>query len=204
MKEITRYDFVQPDNWQGYHESAYMEACDDGEYVSYDDYAWLKAELEDLKEKLNFENTNFSAPQHDNQKTTRYTKMNEPHTARYAYSIDYESYHGDYDTPELAAHEAFAVPDIESAWIGEIVPIKVENLINSYGIVYDIKENAWEMCGGLNGEWLEDTLGDDPKLQELKIIIADWVRKQDPRTLLSVTNIRRITRQEHPQTHQPN
>lgn len=51
---IKRYDFVQPDNWQGhpYPDSAYMEPCDDGEYVMFDDYALVVAERDALKAKL--------------------------------------------------------------------------------------------------------------------------------------------------------
>ena len=50
--QIQRYDFVQPDNWQGYPypESAYMELCDDGEYVMFDDYAIVLAQRDAYKQ----------------------------------------------------------------------------------------------------------------------------------------------------------
>lgn len=46
LSKLDRYDFYQPDNWDGYHRSAYMDQCEDGEYVKFDDVAGLKLSLD--------------------------------------------------------------------------------------------------------------------------------------------------------------
>lgn len=117
---------------------------------------------------------------------------------KYSYSTDGGEYFtSEYDTPESAAENAFNdIADIDTVEIGRIVRKTAHDFVDVEGILENLQDNAGDECGECSADWLNDLLKDKTKLDELKVLIGNWIEKNDPVKFHMVDDIVQTTREE--------
>ena len=115
---------------------------------------------------------------------------------KYCYSTDGGEYFtGEYDTPQLAAENAFNDnPDQYHVEIGRIVRKTAHDFVDPWEVIQGAQDKASSECGHVSEDWLMFLKSEDR--DELKKIIGDWLEKKDPVKFHMVDDIVQTTREE--------
>ncbi len=117
---------------------------------------------------------------------------------KYAYSIDEEYYHAEYDTANAAAAEGFLCYEYaDVVWVGRIVRTNVKSFVYADSILEMIAESVCEHHGDYSGGWFNDMVTPSEKHKELQTIIAEWIEKNYPIEFFSVVDVAAFTRERH-------
>lgn len=121
----------------------------------------------------------------------------EPTPQTYSYSTDDETYHGEFDSPEAAAAEAFYNdPELESVSVGENRKHTAHRYVSADRILEDVTERAYDECGEASETWLDGVMYSVDEKAELERLVGDWLQAQEPPNFWRVANTRQITRAE--------
>lgn len=121
----------------------------------------------------------------------------EPTPSTYSYSTDDEFYHGEFDSPEAAAAEAFYNdPELESVSIGENRKYTAHRYVSADRIIEDVTERAYDECGEASEVWLYGVMHNVDLKTELERLVGDWLQAQEPPNFWRVANAHQITRAE--------
>jgi hypothetical protein len=105
----------------------------------------------------------------------------------YAYSMNEETYHGEFKTREEAALEPFAAdPILDAVWVGEIKKHTAHTFVSGDSIIEDLMNRAADECGEWSEDWLVDLIRNKEKVAELEKIIGDWIQANEPPTFWTV------------------
>lgn len=121
----------------------------------------------------------------------------EPTAPTYSYSPDDEIYHGEFDSPDAAAAEAFYDdPELEAVSIGENRKHTAHHYVSADRILEDVTERAYDECGEASEDWLAGVMHNVDLKAELERLVGDWLQAQEPPNFWRVANTRQITRAE--------
>lgn len=121
----------------------------------------------------------------------------EPTAPTYSYSTDDEIYHGEFDSPDAAAAEAFYDdPELEAVSIGENRKHTAHHYVSADRILEDVTERAYDECGEASEDWLAGVMHNVDLKAELERLVGDWLQAQEPPNFWRVANTRQITRAE--------
>lgn len=121
----------------------------------------------------------------------------EPTAPTYSYSTDDEIYHGEFDSPDAAAAEAFYDdPELEAVSIGENRKHTAHHYVSADRILEDVTERADDECGEASEDWLAGVMHNVDLKAELERLVGDWLQAQEPPNFWRVANTRQITRAE--------
>lgn len=100
----------------------------------------------------------------------------------FSYSFNEEDFHGDFNTREEAAKEAFAEdPEINVCWTGENVTPIPENFINAQVLIENIQCQD-EFSGEWAENWPDETKEQLEELEkEIQKVFAAWLDKHSLR-----------------------
>ncbi len=117
---------------------------------------------------------------------------------KYAYSIDEESYDGEFETMDAAIAEGFAChEDCDVLWIGKIVIPEIKQFVHAEKILEMIAEYTCEDHGEYAQEWFDSMRDHNEKHEELETIISEWINEHHPITFFSVEDVEMVTREDH-------
>lgn len=121
----------------------------------------------------------------------------EPTPLTYSYSTDDELYHGEFDSPDAAAADAFYDdPELEAASVGENRKHTAHFYVSADRILEDVTERAYDECGEASEDWLDGVMHNVDKKAELEKLVGDWLQAQESPNFWRVANTRQITRAE--------
>jgi hypothetical protein len=121
----------------------------------------------------------------------------EPTAPTYSYSTDDEIYHGEFDSPDAAAAEAFYDdPELEAVSVGENRKHTAHFYVSADRILEDVTERAYDECGEASEDWLDGVMHNVDLKAELERLVGDWLQAQEPPNFWRVANTRQITRAE--------
>lgn len=115
----------------------------------------------------------------------------------YSNCTDGEFFHGEFETAEDAAVDAFNEnEELKSVEVGENHKSPASFYVAPGNILDEIAQFASEECGEIADGWLEGLVRDKAKKAELKKLVGDWIEANEPPTFWRVENTRTITRAE--------
>jgi len=113
----------------------------------------------------------------------------------YSYSTNGEIFCGEYDTPELAAIDAFVDNDtLESVEVAQNVKHPARHYVSAQSIIDEMKCAAEDSAGEAAEDWLD--LATDEELAELEALVGEWANRVDAPCFWEVINPKTITRTE--------
>lgn len=122
------------------------------------------------------------------------TKPTQP---TYSYSTDDEIYHGEFDSPDAAAAEAFYDdPELEAVSVGENRKHTAHFYVSADRILEDVTERAYDECREASEDWLDGVMHNVDLKAELERLVGDWLQAQEPPNFWRVASTRQITRAE--------
>jgi len=117
---------------------------------------------------------------------------------KYAYSTDKEHYHGEFDSPEEAATECIENDDVDSCYVGEVIPpTPPETYIDVDAIIEHIQEQD-DYNMEFAEDWPDASAAQRKELDEaLTAAFAAWLDKHGLRpTHYVVHNVKHMTRND--------
>lgn len=97
---------------------------------------------------------------------------------KYAYSTDEERYHGEFDTPQQAADEAFAMGDYDVVFVAEIkTPVDPWDCIDGSDVIEEAQcheDYASEFAEDWPGESSEQR---DELTEAIRKVFREWIEK---------------------------
>lgn len=115
----------------------------------------------------------------------------------YSYSHDGDFYSGRLSSPHAAAAKLFSLnPDLEVAYVGEIVDLPAHHFVDVNEILRSTSNEAFDACGEFSENWLSALFQNEQKKDDLRKLIGDWLQENYPPQFWVVKNVIIISKEE--------